>query len=343
MSKTNNKSGVKIPSVLAYSRSLEPSDAFFSQKDSASHTKTESDLSVVTRQIKTTISNRQKDAIKNDVAKLQAEISKTNIQQTQTVYLDQDCDTLVVKTSLKVLPFSAEASSCNNADFEESVKAVVADYANRTSFKELSQRYATNIANGRWLWRNRFNASKVMITVTCVIEDNTEKEFVFNAKDMSLKDPVANVDGIEELADLIAKSLMGEIFLVAYCRAELLMGYGHQAFPSEEMNTDKDIPKTLYQVKGVSALHAAKVGNAIRTIDTWYCVDEGKVAYPISAEVYGSVSKISVAYRPPTNGTDFYSIFDKWLLTGEMPDIEQQHYVMAILIRGGLLGQSGKE
>lgn len=343
MSKAINKSGAKIPSVLSYSRSLEPSDAFFSQKDSLSHTDTESALSVVTRQIKTTMSNRQKAAIKNDVAKLQAEISKTNIQQTQTVYLDQDCDTLVVKTSIKVLPFLGEASSCNDAQFEENVKAVVEDYANRTSFKELSQRYATNIANGRWLWRNRFNASKIMITVKCVVDDNIEKEFTFNAKELSLKEPVADVSGVDELADLIAKSLMGEIFLVVYCQADLLMGYGHQAFPSEEMNTDKDVPKTLYQVKGVSAFHAAKVGNAIRSIDTWYCIEDSKVALPISVEVYGSVSKISLAYRPPTNGTDFYTIFDEWLLTGELPDIEQQHYVMAMLIRGGLLGQSGKE
>lgn len=343
MSKTTNKSGAKIPSVLAYSRSLEPSDAFFSQKDSASHTNTESDLVVVTRQIKTTMSNRQKAAIKNDVAKLQAEISKTNIQQTQTVYLDQDCDTLVVKTSLKVLPFSGEASSCNDAEFNESVKGAVADYANRTSFKELSQRYATNIANGRWLWRNRFNASKIMITIKCIIDDAVEKEFTFNAKEISLKESVANAQGIDELAELIAKSLMGEIFLVVYCRAELVMGYGHQVFPSEEMNTDKDVPKRLYQVKGVSAFHAAKVGNAIRSIDTWYYTEVGKVAFPISIEVYGTVSNVSLAYRPPSNGTDFYTIFDKWLLTGELPDIEQQHYVMAILIRGGLLGQSGKE
>lgn len=343
MSKTNNKSAAKIPSVLSYSRSLEPSDAFFSQKDSLSHTDTESGLSVVTRQIKTTMSNRQKAAIKNDVAKLQAEISKTNIQQTQTVYLDQDCDTLVVKTSIKVLPFLGEASSCNDSQFEEDVKAVVEDYANRTGFKELSQRYATNIANGRWLWRNRFNASKVMLTVKCVVDDSVEKELTFNAKELSLKEAVADVSGVDELADLIAKSLMGEIFLVVYCQAELLMGYGHQAFPSEEMNTDKDVPKTLYQVKGISAFHAAKVGNAIRSIDTWYCVEDGKVALPISIEVYGSVSKISLAYRPPTNGTDFYTIFDEWLLTSELPDIEQQHYVMAVLIRGGLLGQSGKE
>lgn len=84
-----------------------------------------------------------------------------------------------------------------------------------------------------------------------------------------------------------------------------------------------------------------KVGNAIRTIDTWYAEE---VAFPIAAEPYGAVTTLGTAFRQPkTKKNDFYTLFDNWLLKGEVPPVEQQHYVMSVLIRGGVFGASGKE
>ena len=77
-------------------------------------------------------------------------------------------------------------------------------------------------------------------------------------------------------------------------------------------------------------MHSQKIGNAMRTIDTWYPNLEGENLGPIAVEPYGSVTSQWRAYRQPK---------EKLVLNDKEPDIEQQHYVMAILIRGGVFGE----
>ena len=72
----------------------------------------------------------------------------------------------------------------------------------------------------------------------------------------------------------------------------------------------------------------------------WYSDD---AQFPIAVEPYGAVTTLGTAFRQPKKKLDFYSLFDKWVLRGEKPEIEQQHYVIAVLIRGGVFGASGKE
>ncbi len=91
--------------------------------------------------------------------------------------------------------------------------------------------------------------------------------------------------------------------------------------------------KFLFQLSGCAAMHSEKIGNALRTIDTWY-TEEGN-AKAIAIEPYGSVTSRGEAYRITNN--DFYTLFLKWLKDGEIP-VEQQHYVIATLIRGGVFG-----
>ena len=87
-------------------------------------------------------------------------------------------------------------------------------------------------------------------------------------------------------------------------------------------------------------MHSQKVGNAIRTIDTWYKSD---AEFPIPAEPYGAVTNLGVAFRQPKEKLDFYTLFDNWVLSDNVPTVEQQHYVISVLIRGGVFGASGKE
>ena len=91
-------------------------------------------------------------------------------------------------------------------------------------------------------------------------------------------------------------------------------------------------------------MHSQKIGNAIRTIDTWYPTpEEGESVGPISVEPYGAVTSRGKAYRQPTQKADFYSLFDRWILNDHKPELGNQHYVVANLIRGGVFGESGKE
>ena len=139
----------------------------------------------------------------------------------------------------------------------------------------------------------------------------------------------------------IEKGLNGQSFVILYVKAEVQMGYGQEVYPSQELilDTGKDKSKVLYQKSAIAGMHSQKLGNAIRTIDTWYPDAE----FPIAAEPYGAVTTLGTAFRQPKQKQDFYSLFDNWVLNDVAPDEGQQHYVMAVLIRGGVFGASGKE
>jgi len=128
--------------------------------------------------------------------------------------------------------------------------------------------------------------------------------------------------------------------------AYALVGKAQEVYPSEELVLDKgkgDKSKILYHVNDVAAMHSQKIGNALRTIDTWYPdFDEAQIG-PIAIEPYGAVTNLGKAFRAPKEKADFYTLFDRFALGEKLADKNQEHYVMAVLIRGGVFGQSGKD
>ena len=140
---------------------------------------------------------------------------------------------------------------------------------------------------------------------------------------------------------------MGESFVLLKVDAFVRLGNGQEVFPSQELVLDNsgksNKSKTLYHVNKVAALHSQKVGNALRTIDDWYDTEkEGEHIGPISVEPFGSVTSRGKAYRQPKQKQDFYTLFDNWVCKGEAPEENQQHYVIANLIRGGVFGGKGE-
>lgn len=122
------------------------------------------------------------------------------------------------------------------------------------------------------------------------------------------------------------------------------LGSGQEVYPSQELILDKansGKSKTLYTVSNVAGMHSQKLGNAIRTIDTWH-PDVSEVG-PIAVEPYGSITTLGKACRKPVDKMDFYNLLDNWLLKDKAPELEQQHFVMATLIRGGVFGDAGKD
>ena len=128
--------------------------------------------------------------------------------------------------------------------------------------------------------------------------------------------------------------------------AYALVGKAQEIYPSEELPLDKlktsRKSKVLYEVKGQAAMHSQKIGNALRTIDTWYGEESQSEQWPIAIEVYGSVTNEGCAHRTSDEGrNDFYSLFDQYFTNQDMGSEfsdEQKHYVMAMLIRGGIFG-----
>jgi len=144
------------------------------------------------------------------------------------------------------------------------------------------------------------------------------------------------------LAALIAAGLAGDSHVLLQVTAFVRVGAGQEVFPSQELVLDKAASKkskTLYDVDGVAAIHSQKIGNALRTVDTWYpeAVENG----PIAVEPYGSVTTQGRAYRQPKEKADFYNLLDAWVLKDKAPTEDQQHFVIATLVRGGVFGEAG--
>lgn len=329
---------LETASVLAFERKLANSDALMyagcwneRQQNKKWHA-----IQIQQKDVRGTISNRMKAAIANDPAKLDAEIEKANLQRVDVAALPFTADTLKLTFTLRVLGDLATPSACNNPDYQTALGEKVNGYIQEHSFLALATRYAENIANGRFLWRNRVGAEDVEIHVR-----HKDTQWIFDAHDLSLRKFSQATGDLEALSLVIEKGLTGESFVFITVDAFVRLGAGQEVFPSQELVLDKgkgDKSKVLYQVQDVAALHSQKIGNALRTIDTWY--PEADEVGPIAVEPYGSVTNRGKAYRQPKDKMDFYNLFDAWIVKDKIPTIEQQHYVIATLIRGGVFGKA---
>ncbi|MEA9588306.1 type I-F CRISPR-associated protein Csy3 [Xanthomonas sp. WHRI 10064A] len=341
---------LKTASVLAFERKLDPSDALLFSGAWATRT-TSADWQPVKlreKSVRGTISNRLKTK-DQDPAKLDAAIENPNLQTVDVAALPLDADTLKVQFTLRVLGGTGTPSACNDADYRSKLTATVAAYVQQHGFGTLAQRYAANIANGRFLWRNRIGAEQVEVQVAHLKNGAAAAQWTFQAHDhllRSLQAPAAESVDLAALSSLIAGALAGNTHLLLQVTAFVRVGAGQEVFPSQELILDKGSSKkskTLYAVgdgdNAVAAIHSQKIGNALRTIDTWY--PEAEDNGPIAVEPYGSVTTQGKAYRQPKAKLDFYTLLDSWVLKDKLPEPDQQHFVIATLIRGGVFGDAG--
>ena len=344
------KNQLKTASVLAFERKLDPSDATFSagRWDDRDQGNQWPAVTVREKSVRGTISNRLK-ANAQDPAKLDAQIQSPNLQTVDVATLPSNADTLRARFTLRVLGGAGVPSACNNADYQAELQKMVDGYVQAHGFKELARRFACNIANGRFLWRNRVGAESVEVRVSHLEKGQVVKQWVFDAHDFSLRhfDGKTNTD-LNSMASVIEQGLASaDGYALLDVQAFARMGDAQEVYPSQELILDRgdkkgQKSKTLYVIDSVAGMHSQKVGNALRTIDTWYPIEEGEIG-PIAVEPYGSVTSEGKAYRQPKQKVDFYNLLDNWVLKGQAPAEGDQHYVMAILVRGGVFGASDKD
>jgi CRISPR-associated protein Csy3 len=341
-----------IASVLAFEKKLVTSDGYMygTKWDDRSQI---TPLSLKEKSVRGTISNRFKatdtKAFEKDPAKLNAKVESANLQRVDACALAPEQDTLNLQITIKVLGSISQPSACNNALFKQSYSAAANAYIKDHGFTELARRYASNIANARFLWRNRVGAEKIEVQVNA--KNSTVNEtWVFDATQFSTRNFDFNDDAINNLAMYIAKALASaDDFLLLDISCFVQVGKAQEVYPSEELVLDKSTSKEkkskiLYDVNGIAAMHSQKIGNALRTIDTWYpeYSDPETSAGPIAIEPYGAVTNLGKAYRTPAAKQDFYTFFDVWARGEKLSRVEDEHYVMATLVRGGVFGESDK-
>ncbi len=358
-----------IAEVLAFEKKLVPSDGFMygtewkagraadalrRDKEKWQNLKPEEreklvfpkPLKLQEKSVRGTISNRLKAATKNDPLKLNAEVEKPNLQRVDSCALGMEQDTLKLSFTLKVLSGVQQPSACNNNTFQEKYKTAAETYISEKGFSELAKRYALNLANARFLWRNRVGVEKLEVVVRV---SNSGECWTFDATQFSTKAMATEDTEVLALAEKIASALSGKTdFLLLEIDTYALVGKAQDVYPSEELVLDKSNSKggkskILYAVKEAAAMHSQKIGNALRTVDTWYPDYAEVPTGPIAVEPYGAVTNLGVAYRNPKNKKDFYTLFDKFALGEKLDTIDDEHYVMAVLVRGGVFGESGKE
>jgi len=343
-----NKTKIELPSMLAFERKLETSDGLMFSGNWGDKGKEDvwKPIPVVRRLNRSTQSSTKT-----------SEYDKTQpnpvASDSDDANLFMDDDTLMLKFSLRVIGNLGKPFACNKPDFAQVIETKTSDFKDSDELDNLAFRYAYNIANGRFLWRNRVGAEKIEIQVSLFDE---KEPLPFNAYDFSLNEFNKNKDDakLAKVTTAIKNGLSGDenTFVLIKVEAFVKLGNGQHVFPSQEMNMGEK-KKKLFQLDGCAAMHNVKIGNALRTIDTWYgetmlIKAEGKNKtetvdidnrIPIAIEPYGSVTQHGRAYRPSKN--DLYTLMQDWINNKEI-DAEQQQYVVGNLIRGGVFGGAGE-
>jgi CRISPR-associated protein Csy3 len=365
----NVAEALTLPSLLSFEGKFSCSDAIlksgvWSDWESSLKEKTAyrnwAPVKVAPKSVRGTISNHfsKKDSAdyENDPAKLDKKIENANPQTVDHAALPPEHDLLRVTFTLKVLGKVAKPYACNAPDYQKSIEAIVNSYNEEHKFTEIAKRYAVNIANGRFLWRNRVGADDIKIHVKV-----SNEVFNFDAYDFSLRNfdtTEQQKSDLEKLSQKIAEALLGNEdhnFTLIEVDAYVNLGKNQTVYPSQEMvlgTSSGDQAKFLYEVnlgsEKIAAIHSQKIGNAIRTIDDWH--KSGFEIGAIAVEPYGSVTNRGQAYRKPTKKEgfqDFYSLLDRWVNKGidkpiyvdDLTD-EQKHYVISVLIRGGVFSKA---
>ncbi|WP_028305155.1 type I-F CRISPR-associated protein Csy3 [Oceanospirillum maris] len=324
---------IELPSMLAFERKLETSDALMFSGEWENITSAEKwqDISITKRW------NRSTQSAFGTVDDKKVQPNPVS-QGAEDANLPLNHDTLKVSFSMRVVGNLGVPFGCNSPRFSDAIKSKTAGFKQSEGINTLAYRYAYNIANGRFLWRNRVGAEEITIIVKV-----GSSSFKFNAYDFSLNEfeKSSNNADLQKLAAIIAEGLKGDQQSFVLVEVDSFVKLGHQqhVFPSQEMNMGEK-GKVLFKLEGCAAIHNVKIGNAIRTIDTWYNRYEEQ-GQPVAIEPFGAVTQIGDAFRKNKKEGDLYSLLVDWVNGSELLP-EQQMYVTANLIRGGVFSKSAK-
>ncbi len=337
-----------IASVLAFEKKLVPSDGYLYGTTWEERHEVKVPLKLKEKSVRGTISNRLNKKDLKDPVKLDARVENANLQTVDSCGLALEHDTLLLSFTLKVLSGIEQPSACNSSNFLDKYSETINQYTSDFGFQELGARYALNIANARTLWRNRVGAENIEVIVKATNSDLDNKTWVFDATNYSLRDFESIDEKVEELGQLISEALAGKRdYLMLEIEIFSQIGTAQDVYPSEELVLDKGRSKErkskiLYSVNDIAAMHSQKLGNALRTVDTWYPDFSEVKTGPIALEPYGAVTNLGIAYRKPTDKADFFTLFDGYIAGKELTT-EEKHYVLGVLVRGGVFGESGKD
>jgi CRISPR-associated protein Csy3 len=292
----------------------------------------------------------------------------SNIQQTDSAKLASDAEAMIARFSIRFLDLKDALFACapgkddgkketqDSRDQEvtalrDSISGFVQRAKEAAGIDEIACRIARNIANGRWLWRNRLIASAIEI----VVESQTKELARFeDALKISLLEFGNYSEAEQAVAHVIADGLRGRNVAALTVVARLEFGFrgAIEVFPSQNYIEDKPkgFARSLYRlgqpsekskpedgprVMGRAAIRDQKVSNALRTIDTWY-PDFEKYGRPIPVEPNGANLDAQHFFRNQKG----FSAFDMVRRLNQIdPATPDGMFLTACLIRGGVYSE----
>lgn len=364
MAKTAN-----LPAVLSFQRGTVVSDGIMS---SILPNEALVPIRVIRHGIRGTLTKNEK-------------VTVSNPQRTESAKTVPNAVGLSVKFTWRTLPAKSLLFACaerENDGFREKITGFIDASFKKDApeLEEVCRRYARNILNGRWLWRNRVLGE---VSVTAYVGDekfSSEKEASLeHFNDYSVHEMQLGKI-IEEgmLRDNGGSTIRVEGRVMFDCPGAV------EVFPSQNMVTSKPkgFARSLYKINpitrkelssilltenadgssagefaadmidmGEAALRDQKIGNAIRTIDTWYSgFKDRKQIIPI--EPCGTSIDANSVFRPSTKeakeaaqaGFDGKSLLSRLATIDSLKIPGEDYnpfkaYLIALLIRGGVFSE----
>lgn len=303
--------------------------------------------------------------------------SPSNIQRTESAKTSPDAIGMMVEYFIRLVPIKETIFNCalDEAGWRETFDSFMEYHSHdKTVLTELSRRYARNVLSGRWLWRNQFLSDDISVTVSASNKAGSEFSEVCTMK-CSLVDQGRFGDYSDEekkLASMFLDCFLGESSFNFKVEGRVMFGFKGclEVFPSQNFVTGKPkgFARPLYKVNPISqrellrltpkdtdsageffgdtivmgdaALRDQKIGNALRTIDTWWDSDES-AAFPIAVEPNGAcLSTNDYKRREKSKNT-----WNNYLcsLANHHSNSPAAHFLMAMFIRGGVHGDKDKD
>lgn len=349
-----------MPSLLGYKRSIEPTQfamyALYAKEEYTGldnlspATATLRPVKVTAATARGTVANFSSKALPQERVGIEKNaIDGANIQTVESAFLPVDISVLAVGGAVRFSGHVYAPSMHDAPEFVAATNVFLRAYAAQNGFQELALRYMLNLACGRWLWRN-WQGDNLQVRLNVKGEG---EHLVLQESDVDMGQgfSLEAISAVKRaqfaaMVELVAKTLGTEASdsVVIEVLASVDMGPGAEVYPSqefgsaEESSRDKGPSKVLARSiladgTAQAVIHPQKVGNAIRTIDTWHG-DESAGA--IAVEPFGANTHMKRAYR--VSGNDLYSYFSapaKLLEEVNVQVAPQHHFVAACLVRGG--------
>lgn len=303
-----------------------------------------------------------------------AEVS--NIQITESAKTHPQATGMHLRFALQVTPLNRLMTACDNPQIRADIEQFLAHAATSEELMELCRRYARRVFSGSFLWRNLTLAQSLDIQASCAgqtaqalgerpfelaergFSDYTEEEIKLARWLQSSFAAQASLGHGIEVSAKVHFSNAGafEVYPSQMYVSGKPQGFARPLYKlnpisASEMNrarSDKDVHAFMDSIHmGQAAIRDQKVGNALRTIDTWYA--SGTVP-PIAIEPNGASLSDNEFHRRPESGNSFFDLLpsirqltqDLKPEGGGMPPSPDAMFVLAVFIRGGVFGDAGK-